>query len=175
MDLKGSKTEQNLHTALGGEAQAFLKYVWYLEKAKKDGFEEIGNIFEETAKNEREHAEVWFRYLGGALSTLENLQAAAGGEHYEWSSMYADFAKTAEEEGFSEIAATFQRVASVEQWHEERYNSKITEMTEGKVFTADAQNTRWVCLACGFIVEGESAPASCPLCHHDQSYFKKLS
>ncbi len=174
MDLKGTKTEENLHLALGGEAQAYLKYLWYREKAKKDGYVDIGEVFGETARNEEEHAEVWFRYLGGSLSTLENLKAAAGGEHYEWSSMYEDFAKTADEEGFPEIAASFRRVASVEKWHEERYNGKIQEMTEGKVFTSDAPTTRWICLACGFIVEGQSAPAACPLCHHDQAYFRKL-
>lgn len=171
--LKGTKTEQNLHTALSGESQAYLRYKWFEKKAKKDGFVSIANLFAETAGNEMEHAEIWFRYLGGYSSTERNLEAAAGGEHFEWETMYAQFAEEARSEGFTVIADLFDRVASVEKQHEENYRRALAEVREGKVFTAEDPQQKWICLNCGYVVVGKEPPAFCPTCAHPQGYFEK--
>ena len=172
-NLKGSKTETNLHTALSGESQAYLRYKWFEAKAKEDGFVEISRIFAETADNEREHAEIWFKFLGGWSSTENNLNAAAGGEHFEWSTMYAEFAREAREEGFEPIAEIFDRIASVEKSHEERYVSYLDQVRKGEVFTSDSSSTKWICLNCGYVVVAKEAPKICPACSHPQGYFKK--
>lgn len=171
--LKGSKTETNLHTALSGESQAYLRYKWFEEKAKEDGFVEISRIFAETADNEKEHAEIWFKYLGGWSSTENNLKVAAGGEHFEWETMYSQFAKEARDEGFEVIAQLFDRIASVEKAHEERYLRYMNEVKEGKTFTSDSNQTKWICLNCGYVVVANEPPKLCPACTHPQGYFKK--
>lgn len=171
--LAGTETEKNLHTALGGESQAFLKYLWYSEKAAADGYEAIAEQFREIAHNEKAHAEIWFRYLGGILPTAENLEAAAGGEHYEWSSMYADFAKTARAEGFADLAFHFERVAEIEKAHETRYRNTKGELENGTILGGAGPETRWICLNCGFVYTGETPPARCPTCSYPKSYFKK--
>lgn len=172
-ELKGTKTWANLQAAFAGESQARNKYSYYASKAKKDGYVQIANIFEETAGNEKEHAKMWFKYLqGGAIrSTEENLKDAADGENYEWTDMYATFAKEAREEGFDEIADKFEMVAAIEKEHEERYR-KLLANIEGKlVFTRDG-DAIWQCLNCGHIVIGKDAPQICPVCAHPQSYFQ---
>ena len=172
-ELKGTKTWANLQAAFAGESQARNKYSYYASKAKKDGYVQIANIFEETAGNEKEHAKMWFKYLqGGAIrSTEENLKDAAEGENYEWTDMYATFAKEAREEGFDEIADKFEMVAAIEKEHEERYR-KLLANIEGKlVFTRDG-DAIWQCLNCGHIVIGKDAPQICPVCAHPQSYFQ---
>ncbi|MBQ0158307.1 MAG: rubrerythrin family protein [Bacteroidales bacterium] len=172
-ELKGTKTWANLQAAFAGESQARNKYSYYASKAKKDGYVQIANIFEETAGNEKEHAKMWFKYLqGGAIrSTEENLKDAAEGENYEWTDMYATFAKEAREEGFDEIADKFEMVAAIEKEHEERYR-KLLANIEGKlVFTRDG-DAIWQCLNCGHIVIGKNAPEICPVCAHPQSYFQ---
>ncbi len=174
-NLAGTKTEQNLHTALSGESQAYLRYKWFEECAKNDGYVEISQIFCETANNEKEHAEIWFRLLGGASSTSENLGRAAGGEHFEWESMYAQFATEAKEEGFDVIASLFERVASVEKMHEERYLRYKEQLDGGQIFHSQSSTTKWICLNCGYIVEGEAPPPVCPTCSHPQGYFKKYT
>ena len=173
MELKGSKTEQNLMAAFAGESQARNKYTYFASKAKKDGYEQIAAIFEETANNEKEHAQMWFKELnGGAVpSTVENLKAAADGENYEWTDMYEDFAKTAEEEGFAEIAAKFRGVAAIEKHHEERYRKLLKNIEDAKVFSKDG-DAIWVCRNCGHVVIGSKAPGVCPVCAHPQSYFE---
>lgn len=171
--LKGSKTEQNLHTALSGEAQAHLRYKWFEKKAKADGYVEIANLFRDTAANEMEHAELWFRYLGGYSSTERNLDAAAGGEHFEWETMYAQFAAEAREEGFDALAALFDRVASIEKQHEQNYRAKYSDVKNGDVFTSQDESTRWICLNCGYVVTGKEPPAICPTCQHPRGYFAK--
>ena len=171
--LKGTKTEQNLHTALSGESQAYLRYLWFEKKAKEDGYVEIANIFRETAGNEMEHAEIWFRYLGGWSATENNLDAAAGGEHFEWSTMYAEFEQTAKDEGFSELAFLFGKVAAIEKQHEERYRSYLQEVKNGTCFTSDSTETKWICLNCGHVVVGKEPPKICPVCSHDQGYFQR--
>ena len=171
--LKGTKTEQNLHTALSGESQAYLRYKWFEKKAKQDGFEEISRIFAETADNEKEHAEIWFRYLGGWSSTENNLGAAAEGENFEWTSMYAEFARDAREEGFEFLASLFERVGSIEKMHEERYKQYRQSVQNGEVFSSDSAQTKWICLNCGYVIEGKEAPMVCPTCQHPQGYFKK--
>ena len=171
--LSGTKTETNLHTALSGESQAYLRYRWFQKKAKADGFISISRLFEETANNEMEHAELWFRYLGGYSSTERNLEAAAGGEHFEWESMYAQFAAEAREEGFSVIADLFDRVASVEKQHEQNYRKALAEVSAGTVFTSNDPQQKWICLNCGFVVVGKEPPAFCPTCAHPQGYFEK--
>ncbi|MBR4755458.1 MAG: rubrerythrin family protein [Bacteroidales bacterium] len=173
MELKGSKTEQNLRTAFAGESQAHTKYLYYASKAKKDGFVQIGKIFEETAKNEKEHAKIWFKLLhGGAVpSTTDNLADAASGENYEWTDMYAGFAATAREEGFDEIAALFDGVAAIEKNHEERYRKLLDKVNGAVVFSRD-QDAIWECSNCGHIVIGKQAPEVCPVCNHPQSYFQ---
>ncbi len=172
-NLKGSKTEINLHTALSGESQAYLRYKWFEERAKEDGYVEISKIFAETAENEKEHAEIWFKYLGGWSTTENNLETAAGGEHFEWETMYSQFAAEAREEGFDVIAQLFDRIASVEKMHEERYLSKLNTVKNGSVFSSDSDTTVWICLNCGYSVVAKEAPKICPACSHDQGYFKK--
>lgn len=172
-NLKGTKTETNLHTALSGESQAYLRYKWFEAKAKEDGFVEISRIFAETADNEREHAEIWFKFLGGWSSTENNLNAAAGGEHFEWSTMYAQFAREAREEGFEPIAQIFDRIASVEKMHEERYVSYLDTVKKGECFTSNDPQTKWICLNCGYVVTAKEPPKICPACSHPQGYFKK--
>ena len=173
MELKGSKTEQNLMTAFAGESQARNKYTYYASKAKKDGYEQIAAIFEETANNEKEHAKMWFKELhGGAIpDTMENLVDAADGENYEWTDMYDGFAKTAREEGFDRIAYLFEGVAKIEKEHEERYRKLIENIEGGLVFSRDGDKI-WKCRNCGHIVIGKEAPNVCPICAHPQSYFE---
>ena len=174
MELKGSKTEQNLITAFAGESQARNKYSYYASKAKKDGYEQIAAIFEETANNEKEHAKLWFKELhGGSVpDTLENLNDAANGENYEWTDMYSEFAKVAKEEGFTRIAALFEGVAKIEKEHEERYRKLIKNIEEGLVFSSD-EDRIWVCRNCGHVVIGKKAPEVCPVCAHPKSYFER--
>ena len=173
MELKGTKTEQNLMAAFAGESQARNKYTYFASKAKKDGYEQIAAIFEETANNEKEHAKMWFKLLeGGAVkSTPENLAAAADGENYEWTDMYADFAKTAREEGFDEIADKFEAVALIEKHHEERYRKLLKNINDAKVFSKDG-DAIWICRNCGHVIVGKNAPEVCPVCSHPQSYFE---
>ena len=173
MELKGSKTEQNLLAAFAGESQARNKYTYFASKAKKDGYEQIAAIFEETANNEKEHAKMWFKELnGGAVpSTIENLKAAADGENYEWTDMYEEFAKTAEEEGFTEIAEKFRGVAAIEKHHEERYRKLLKNIEDEVVFSKD-EDKIWICRNCGHVVIGKKAPDVCPVCAHPQSYFE---
>ena len=175
-DLKGTKTEKNLLEAFAGESQARNKYTYYASKAKKEGFEQIAAIFEETALNEKEHAKLWFKYLhGGEIkSTIENLVDAATGENYEWTDMYDRMAKEAEEEGFTEIAAKFRGVAAIEKLHEERYRKLLKNIEEKIVFSRDG-DAIWVCRNCGHIVIGKNAPKVCPVCNHPQSYFELRS
>ena len=172
MELKGSKTEQNLMTAFAGESQARNKYTYYASQAKKDGYVQISKIFEETANNEKEHAKLWFKYLHGGKvpSTIENLKDAADGENYEWTDMYATFAKEAKEEGFEELAALFEMVAKIEKEHEDRYRKLLANIENGEVFVKSEPNT-WECGNCGHVHVGEGAPELCPVCKHPQSYF----
>ena len=173
MELKGSKTEQNLMTAFAGESQARNKYTFFASQAKKDGYEQIATIFQETADNEKEHAKLWFKLLnGGSIgSTEENLKAAADGENYEWTDMYAEFAKTAKEEGFARIAYLFEEVGKIEKEHEERYLKLLENVKEGKVFEAGEVKI-WKCRNCGHIVVGTSAPEVCPVCNHPKAFFE---
>ena len=171
MELKGSKTEANLMTAFAGESQARNKYTYFASKARKDGYVQIANIFEETANNEKEHAKIWFKLLEGIGSTPENLLAAAEGENYEWTDMYATFAKEAREEGFDHIANLFEGVAAIEKEHEERYRKLLDNIESGKVFKRE-QGTLWVCLNCGYVYCGEVPPQECPTCRHPQAYFQ---
>ena len=173
MELKGSKTEQNLMTAFAGESQARNKYTFFASQAKKDGYEQIAAIFQETADNEKEHAKLWFKLLnGGAIgSTEENLKAAAAGENYEWTDMYAEFAKTAKEEGFARIAYLFEEVGKIEKEHEERYLKLLENVKEGKVFEAGEVKI-WKCRNCGHIVVGTSALEVCPVCNHPKAFFE---
>ena len=173
MELKGSKTEQNLLAAFAGESQARNKYTYFASKAKKDGYEQIAAIFEETANNEKEHAKMWFKELNGGSvpSTVENLKAAADGENYEWTDMYETFAKEAEEEGFTEIAEKFRGVAAIEKHHEERYRQLLKNIDDEVVFSRD-EDKIWICRNCGHVVIGKKAPEVCPVCAHPQSYFE---
>ena len=173
MELKGSKTEANLQAAFAGESQARNKYTYYTSKAKKDGYVQIANIFEETAANEKEHAKIWFKLLhGGAVpSTIENLKDAAEGENYEWTDMYAAFAKDAKEEGFDEIASLFEQVGAIEKEHEERYRKLLANIEDGLVFSREG-DCIWQCSNCGHIVVGKKAPEVCPVCAHPQAYFQ---
>ncbi|MDR0964483.1 MAG: rubrerythrin family protein [Clostridium sp.] len=169
--LQGSKTEQNLKTAFSGESEARNKYTYYASKAKKDGFVQISNFFEETAKNEKEHAELWFKLLhGGIPSTAENLADAASGENFEWTKMYADFAKEAREEGFDAIADLFDGVAAIEKIHEERYRALLANVQNNTVFAKEGEVV-WQCTNCGHIHVGSEAPTVCPVCAHDRAYF----
>ena len=173
MELKGSKTEQNLMAAFAGESQARNKYTYYASKARKDGYEQIAAIFEETALNEKEHAKLWFKLLhdGEIPSTMDNLADAAAGENYEWTDMYAGFAKTAREEGFTKIAYLFEEVAKIEKEHEERYKKLLGNIEDGIVFSKDGDKI-WKCRNCGHIHIGKEAPAVCPVCSHPQSFFE---
>lgn len=174
-DLKGTKTEANLQTAFAGESMARNKYSYYASKAKKDGYVQIAELFEETAANEKEHAKLWFKLLhGGIGTTAENLKDAAAGENYEWTDMYATFAKEAKEEGFDEIAALFEGVAAVEKRHEERYLKLLANVEGGLVFSRDG-DMMWQCGNCGHVVIGKQAPEVCPVCAHPQSYFRILA
>ena len=176
MELKDSKTYQNLMTAFAGESQARNKYTYFASAAKKEGYEQIAAIFEETANNEKEHAKMWFKLLnGGAVpSTKENLKAAAEGENYEWTDMYDSFAKEAEEEGFKEIANKFRLVATIEKEHEERYLKLLNNIASERVFDKE-DTTVWVCRNCGYVHVGKTAPKVCPACNHPQAYFEMRS
>ena len=171
-ELKGSKTEANLQTAFAGESMARNKYTYYASKAKKDGYVQIGKLFEETANNEKEHAKIWFKLLhGGEMpDTATNLLDAAEGENYEWTDMYAGFAVEAREEGFEEIAILFEKVAAIEKMHEERYRKLLANVEGGLVFSRD-EDMMWECSNCGHIVVGKKAPEICPVCKHAKSYF----
>lgn len=173
MNLKGTKTEKNLMEAFAGESQARNKYTFYASKAKKDGYVQIANIFEQTANNEKEHAKLWFKYLhGGAVpSTVENLKDAAAGENYEWTDMYDRMAKEADEEGFHELAAKFRGVAAIEKTHEERYRALLHNVETAQVFERSEVKV-WECRNCGHIVVGKKAPEVCPVCEHPQAYFE---
>ena len=173
MNLKGTKTEKNLAAAFAGESQARNKYTYYASKAKKDGYVQISNIFTETANNEKEHAKIWFKLLHGGevAGTEENLLDAAEGENYEWTDMYDGFAKTAEEEGFPQLAAKFRLVAAIEKHHEERYRKLLANVETMKVFEKSEVKV-WECRNCGHIVVGTKAPDVCPTCNHPQSYFE---
>ena len=172
-ELKGTKTEQNLKEAFAGESQARNKYSYWASKAKKDGYQQIAAIFEETANNEKEHAKMWFKLLeGGSIkSTVDNLKAAADGENFEWTNMYDRMAAEADEEGFPEIAEKFRGVAAIEKAHEERYRKLLQNIEDGIVFSRDGDRI-WQCRNCGHIVIGKAAPEVCPVCDHPQSYFE---
>ena len=167
----GTQTEKNLLAAFAGESQARNKYTYFASRAKKDGFEQIAAIFEETANNEKEHAKLWFKELEGIGDTAQNLGAAADGENYEWTDMYEGFAKTAEQEGFPELAARFRGVAAIEKRHEERYRALLKNIETAKVFEKSEVKV-WECRNCGHIVVGTKAPQICPVCQHPQSYFE---
>ena len=171
MELKGSRTEQNLRTAFAGESQARNKYTYFASVAKKEGYEQIAEIFLKTAENEKEHAKLWFKALGELGSTTENLLAAAEGENYEWTDMYEEFAKVALEEGFKELAAKFKMVGAIEKHHEERYRALLNNIEMQQVF-AKGEMTMWECRNCGHLVMGKKAPEVCPVCNHPQSYFE---
>ena len=173
MELKGSKTEANLMAAFAGESQARNKYTYYASKAKKEGFEQIAAIFEETANNEKEHAKMWFKQLhnGEVPSTIDNLKDAANGENYEWTEMYEEFAKVAEEEGFTEIARLFRGVGEIEKHHEERFLKLVDNIDNNLVFKKD-EEVVWICRNCGHVYYGKEAPKVCPICNHPQSYME---
>ena len=172
MDLRGSKTEANLRTAFAGESEARNKYTYYASRAKKDGYVQIAKIFEETAANEKEHAKIWFKLLhNGIQDTMTNLKDAAEGENYEWTDMYATFAKEAREEGFDYIAALFEKVGEIEKEHEERYRKLLKNIEENAVFSKEGE-VAWICSNCGHIHYGVTAPEVCPVCAHPQSYFE---
>ena len=173
MELKGSKTEKNLQEAFAGESQARNKYTYYASKAKKDGYVQISKIFEETAANEKEHAEIWFKYLHGGKvpGTVANLKDAAEGENFEWTDMYARMAKEAREEGFDEIADKFEAVGKIEKEHEARYRKLLDNINKERVFSKD-NDVIWQCSNCGHIVIGKKAPEECPVCNHPQAYFQ---
>ncbi len=175
-ELKGTKTEKNLLEAFAGESQARNKYTFYASKAKKEGYEQIAEIFSLTAANEKEHAELWFKALhGGAVpTTTENLKDAAGGENYEWTDMYARMAKEAREEGFDEIADQMEGVGAIEKHHEERYLALLANIENGRVFDRE-EETVWICRNCGHVHKGKSAPSVCPVCAHARAYFELLS
>ena len=170
MELKGTKTEENLKTAFAGESQARNKYNYWASKARKDGFEVIARIFDETAENEKEHAKLWFKHLGEIKDTYENLLAAAAGEHGEWTDMYKKFSETARKEGLTDLADQLARIASIEKNHEERYREYASKLKAGMLFKA-AKETTWECLNCGFHVKSKFAPETCPACFHPQGYF----
>ena len=167
----GTQTEKNLEAAFAGESQARNKYTYFASRAKKDGFEQISAIFQQTADNEKEHAKIWFKELNGIGDTAANLEAAAAGENYEWTDMYEGFAKTAEAEGFTELAKKFRMVAAIEKRHEERYRALLKNIEMQEVF-AKSEVKVWECRNCGHIVVGEKAPQVCPVCAHPQSYFE---
>jgi len=171
MHLKGSQTEKNLAIAFAGESQARNKYTYYASKARKDGYVQIADLFEETAANEKEHAKLWFKLIHGIGSTEENLLDAAQGENYEWTDMYKSFSKVAREEGFEEIARQMEGVAAIEKGHEDRYRKLLGNIKEGMVFSRDGDMI-WQCSNCGHIVVGRKAPDVCPVCAHPQAYFQ---
>ena len=171
MELKGSKTEQNLRTAFSGESEARNKYTYFASVAKKAGYEQIAAIFQKTADNEKEHAKMWFKALGGLGDTAANLLSAAEGENYEWTDMYATFAKEAEEEGFTDLAAKFRMIADIEKSHEERYRKLLSNVEMQEVFKKSEMKI-WECRNCGHLVMGKEAPEVCPVCAHPQSYFE---
>ena len=171
MELKGSKTEANLWYAFAGESQARNKYTYFASAAKKEGYEQIAAIFEATANNEKEHAKLWFKELKGIGTTLENLKAAAAGEHEEWTDMYKRFSEVAAEEGFEDLARRFALVAAIEKRHEERYNKLASNIEKGEVWVKVGEN-RWECRNCGHIYIGESAPDACPVCKHPKAFFE---
>lgn len=173
MNLEGSKTQANLMAAFAGESQARTKYTYYAQKAKKDGFVQISKIFEETAKNEREHAEIWFKYLHNNQipDTAVNLKDAADGENYEWTDMYKEFAETAKEEGFADLAYLFEEVGKIEKEHEERFRKLLSNVENGLVFSKDG-DAIWQCSNCGHIHFGKEAPMVCPVCKHERAYFQ---
>jgi rubrerythrin len=174
MELKGSKTEQNLQTAFAGESQARNKYTYYASVAKKAGYEQVRAFFEETAGNEKEHAKMWFKHLMGGMPDIDGaLKDAAAGEHYEWTEMYAEFAKVAKEEGFNDIAFQFEKVGEIEKHHEERYLALLANIEKGQAFKRE-EKVVWQCRNCGFICETKEAPAKCPVCAHPQAYFEIL-
>ncbi|MBR6961835.1 rubrerythrin family protein [Candidatus Saccharibacteria bacterium] len=171
-EIKGTKTEQNLNAAFAGESQARVKYQFYASKAKKEGYEQISAIFQETSDNEKEHAKIWYKLLhDGVADTMTNLKDAADGENYEYTDMYKKFAEDAREEGFNEIAELFEKVGEIEKHHEERYRKLIENIEKGMVFKGDGV-TVWKCRNCGYIHIGDSAPEKCPVCDHPQSYFE---
>ncbi|HHU32054.1 MAG: rubrerythrin [Zhaonellaceae bacterium] len=174
VDLKGSKTEKNLWAAFAGESQARNKYTYYASVAKKEGYEQIAAIFNETADNEKEHAKLWFKFLNGIGDTKANLKAAAAGENYEWTEMYKQFEQEAREEGFDEIADFFHEVAEVEAEHEKRYLALLKNLEEGKVFKKD-EVVKWRCRNCGYVHEGKEAPEVCPACAHPQAHYELLA
>ena len=173
MELKGSKTYENLMTAFAGESQARNKYTYFASKAKKDGYEQIAAIFEETANNEKEHAKMWYKELNGGevKDTISNLKEAADGENYEWTDMYEEFARVAEEEGFKALANKFRMVASIEKHHEERFKKLLKNIEDKVVFSKD-EDCVWICRNCGHVVIGKYAPEVCPVCNHPKSYFE---
>lgn len=171
MELKGSKTEKNLATAFAGETQARSKYTYFASVAKKEGYEQIAAIFEQTANNEKEHAKLWFKALGALGNTAQNLESAAAGENYEWTDMYATFAKEAEEEGFLQLAAQFKMVAEIEKSHEERYRKLLSNVEMQAVFEK-SEEVMWECRNCGHLVIGKKAPEICPVCAHPKSFFE---
>lgn len=173
VELKGTQTEKNLQTAFAGESQAHTKYRYYASQAKKDGYVQIANIFEETAANEKEHAKIWFKLLhdGAVPDTVTNLRDAAAGENYEWTEMYDEFAATAREEGLPQIAALFDAVGKIEKEHEERYRKLLANIEQGIAFAREGE-TVWICLNCGHIHRGPQAPQLCPVCKHPQAYFE---
>ena len=171
MELKGSRTEQNLMTAFAGESQARNKYTYFASVAKKEGYEQIAAIFQQTADNEKEHAKLWFKALGELGTTAQNLLAAAEGENYEWTEMYAEFAKVAEEEGFTKLAYQFRAVSEIEKTHEERYRKLLSNVEMQQVFEK-AEMTMWECRNCGHLVMGKKAPEMCPVCAHPKSFFE---
>ena len=171
MNLQGTKTEQNLLTAFAGESQARNKYTYFASAAKKEGYEQIADIFTATAENEKAHAKIWFRLLGGIAETKKNLEVAAAGENSEWTEMYAEFAKTAKEEGFDSIAKLFSQVADIEKEHEMRFRKLIENIENGQVFKRLTEQT-WICRYCGHVHTGTEAPAGCPVCGHPQGYFE---
>lgn len=171
MELKGSRTEANLMAAFAGESQARNKYTYYASKAKKEGYNQIAAIFEETAGNEKEHAKIWFKLLHeGMPDTMTNLADAASGENYEWTQMYAEFAKVAKEEGFDKIAFLFEKVGMIEKDHEERYNKLLENLKDNKIFEREEKQV-WVCSNCGYVHYAGKAPEKCPVCDHPQAYF----
>ncbi len=174
MELKGTKTEKNLMTAFAGESQARNKYTYFASVAKKEGYEQIAAIFLKTAENEKEHAKLWFKALGELGDTAANLAAAAEGENYEWTDMYDRFAKEAQEEGFTQLAAQFKAVAAIEKAHEERYRALLNNVQMQQVFEK-GEMTMWECRNCGHLVMGEKAPKVCPVCMHPQSFFEVRS
>lgn len=173
MELKGSKTEKNLQAAFAGESQARNKYTYYANKAREEGYPQIADVFEETARNEQEHARLWFEALNGGVlyDTVTNLQDAANGENYEWTDMYKEFAETAKEEGFDRIAKLFEEVAKIEKHHEERYMKLVGNINDDLVFKR-GEETVWICRNCGYVYVGENAPMVCPVCAHPQSFME---